>query len=73
MDVSGPIQSIIQSQGTGPLTNDQTDELIDDLVRSIQVAVDHSTPELHISPRSRPGFTEECKEAQMRYKRLKRR
>ena len=49
------------------------DNYVENLVQGIQKAILHATPFHNITPRSRPGFTKECKEAQKNAKRLKRR
>ncbi|EKG09293.1 Endonuclease/exonuclease/phosphatase [Macrophomina phaseolina MS6] len=42
----------------------------DSLVQTIKQAIDISTPPLQVSPRSIPGWTKECKEAQMETRRM---
>lgn len=46
---------------------------MENLIQGVQEAISHATPFHNITPRSRPGFTRECKEAQQNAKRLKRR
>ena len=50
----------------------EIDDLANAIVRSINVAIDQSTPWSRPSPRSVAGFTKECKEAQMEARRLRR-
>lgn len=47
------------------------DNLVQALVKAIQEAVEISTPMVKICSRSKPGFTLECKEAQMKARRLR--
>ena len=51
---------------------DELDDLAEDLTTIIHKGIDQSTPWARPSTYSKPGFTEECKEAQMRCRRLKR-
>ncbi len=55
------------------LTNECIDYQVAAIIDSIQTAINESTPTTRMSPRSKPGFTPECKEAQRRCKSLKRR
>ncbi len=55
------------------LTNQDIDCQVTAIIDSIQTAINESTPVTRMSPRSKPGFTPECKEAQRRCKTLKRR
>lgn len=50
----------------------EVDDLANAIVRSINTAIDQSTPWSRPSPRSVAGFTKECKEAQMEARRLRR-
>ncbi|PQE17592.1 reverse transcriptase protein [Rutstroemia sp. NJR-2017a WRK4] len=50
----------------------EIDNLTNTIVRSINNAIDQSTPWSRPSPRSVTGFTKECKEAQMEARRLRR-
>ncbi|TGO46402.1 hypothetical protein BCON_0327g00020 [Botryotinia convoluta] len=50
----------------------EIDNLTNTIVRSINYAIDQSTPWSRPSPRSVTGFTRECKEAQMEARRLRR-
>lgn len=43
------------------------------MIECIQEAINQSTPYIRICPRSKAGFTPECKEAQQRSKQMKRR
>ena len=46
-----------------PIQKKRIDEVTTEIIHTIQQAVLQSTPRLRISPRSKPGFTSECKEA----------
>ncbi len=48
------------------------DSYVENLIQGIQEAISHAMPFHNITPKSRPGFTRECKEAQQNAKRLKR-
>lgn len=54
------------------LSVEKMDNYVENPVQSIQEAISHATPFHNITPRSRPGFTRECKEAQQNAKQLKR-
>ncbi len=49
------------------------DSYVENLIQGIQEAISHAMPFHNITPKSRPGFTREYKEAQQNAKRLKRR
>jgi hypothetical protein len=53
-------------------TREDVDRTTRELVSSILTAVGESTPKSRIGPRSIPGWTKECKEAQMQARRLRR-
>lgn len=59
--------------GSWDNTNQGFDSQIEAIISAIQNTIHASTPWVKISPRSRPGFTPECKEAQLNAKKLKRR
>ncbi len=59
--------------GSWDNTNQGLDSQIEAIISVIQNAIHASTPWVKISPPSRPGFTPECKEAQLNAKKLKRR
>ncbi len=54
-------------------TKEEINSQITAIIESIQAAITESTPYTRISPRSKPGFTPECKDAQQRCNSLKRR
>ena len=56
-----------------PSNETEIDECVTDLIEVISIAIEASVPTINITPRSKVGFNEECKEAQMRCRRLKRR
>lgn len=47
------------------------DMYVEHLIKGIQEAILHATPFYNITPKSRPGFTKECKKAQQNAKQLK--
>jgi exonuclease III len=54
-------------------THQQIEEAVLELVADIHRAIDDSTTECRIVAKSKPGFTTECKEAQMHCRRCKKR
>lgn len=52
-------------------STEKIDNQVQALVKAIQEAVEISTPMVKICSRSKPGFTLECKEAQMKARRLR--
>lgn len=52
-------------------TAKELDEKVLSLVKAIDTAMDTSIPKARLCPKSIPGFDEECKDAQMRARRLK--
>ena len=54
------------------LTNEEIDSQLIAIINVLQTAIAQSISLMRISPRSKPGFTPECKEAQRECKRLKR-
>ncbi|KAI3054438.1 hypothetical protein CBS147353_11440 [Aspergillus niger] len=67
----------VLAQNVPELTTLNTEQDIDNaikaIVSAILVAVKESTPKVRVSPRSLPGWTRECKEAQQLARRLRRR
>ena len=57
----------------GHKSNQELDVIVNCLIKLIREATQESAPLVTITPRSKPGFTAECKEAQAEAKRLKRR
>ena len=55
------------------LTNEEIDSQLIAIINALQTTIAQSIPLMRISPRFKPGFTSKCKEAQRKYKRLKRR
>ena len=51
-------------------STEKIDNQVQALVKAIQEAVGISTPIVKICSRSKPGFTLECKEAQIKARRL---
>ena len=62
---------LTDSVQTAPKSTQELDQQVGALVAALTKAIDASTPMLQVSPRSIPGFDKECKEAQMRARRLK--
>lgn len=54
-------------------TAKELDEKVLSLVKAIDTAIDISIPKARLCPKSIPGFDEECKDHQMRARRLKKR
>ena len=52
-------------------TPEELDEKVISLVKAIDIAMDASIPKAKFCPKSIPGFDENCKDAQMRARRLK--
>lgn len=46
------------------LSVEAIDSYVENIIQGIQEAISHATPFPNITPRSRPGFIRECKEAQ---------
>ena len=67
-------EECLSQQAEGPtLSNSEIDSQVVAMINALQTAITQSIPLSRISPRSKPGFTPECKEAQRRSNRLKRR
>ena len=67
------LSAILYAQSVLMLSRDQLDKAVQDLFAIIDKAAKAATPIANITPRSKPGFDEECKEAQMICRRLKKR
>ena len=55
-----------------PRSVEALENLTGALIKAIKEAIEISTPPLRVSPQSMPGWTKECKEAQMETRRLRR-
>lgn len=68
----GTEKCLSQQEFHGRLTNEEIDSQLVAIINALQTAIAQFIPLMRISPRFKPGFTPECKEAQRECKRLKR-
>ncbi len=75
MDLALLIKTLQENLANIPLLPSRTTKELDEkalfLVKAIDTAIDISISKARLCPKSIPGFDEECKDTQMRAKRLK--
>lgn len=64
-------KSLAKISLTSSKTAKELDEKVISLVEAIEIAMDAFIPKARLCPRSVPGFDKDCKDAQMRARRLK--
>jgi hypothetical protein len=65
-------QALISTNEIFDNTKEGLDPQVDGLAKAIRAAIEASTPFIKICPKSKAGFTKECKEASLEAKRRRR-
>ncbi len=67
----GLLEELVKDPPRHSQTANELDEQVYSLIGAIETAIAQAIPKARQSPKSVPGFDEECKEMQMKARRLK--